>query len=238
MTASVRLRHRPYGLTPLHYHRDETGAKQFRRRDKMSTLAHLRGALFLSLWAAMARAEPAQPILAPHCGRRHEAFYRRGTAIADRSRQHSNPAPPRLRRIVDPSSGAVARSPRRLAARKIRSARGERQGWLRRANSADADRGRQTRRFGCVDRRRAASHPWPKLPAKDVSAGPFYLIWQYPERSHVSNEQWPYMLEKLTVMQSPELRWPQLKVNAPLPAGAPARRGEEVSPPSVFPVIA
>jgi mono/diheme cytochrome c family protein len=36
------------------------------------------------------------------------------------------------------------------------------------------------------------------------------------------------MLEKLTVMQSPELRWPQLKVNAPLPAGAPARRGEEV----------
>jgi hypothetical protein len=46
------------------------------------------------------------------------------------------------------------------------------------------------------------------------------------------------MLEKLTVMQSPELRWPQLKVNAPLPAGAPARRGEEVSPPSVFPVIA
>jgi mono/diheme cytochrome c family protein len=71
-------------------------------------------------------------------------------------------------------------------------------------------------------------HPWPKLPGKDASAGPFYLIWQYPERSHVANEQWPYMLEKLTAVQSPELRWPQLAVNAALPADAPARRGEAV----------
>jgi mono/diheme cytochrome c family protein len=72
------------------------------------------------------------------------------------------------------------------------------------------------------------NHPWPKLPGKDASAGPFYLIWQYPERSRVSNEQWPYMLEKLTAVQSPELRWPQLKVDAALPADAPARHGEEV----------
>jgi mono/diheme cytochrome c family protein len=72
------------------------------------------------------------------------------------------------------------------------------------------------------------SHPWPKLPGKDASAGPFYLVWQYPERSHVANEQWPYMLEKLTAVQSPELRWPQLAVNAALRADAPARRGEAV----------
>jgi hypothetical protein len=39
------------------------------------------------------------------------------------------------------------------------------------------------------------NHPWPKLPGRNASAGPFYLIWQYPERSRVSNEQWPYMLE-------------------------------------------
>jgi mono/diheme cytochrome c family protein len=72
------------------------------------------------------------------------------------------------------------------------------------------------------------NHPWPKLPGKDASAGPFYLIWQHPERSRVVNEQWPYMLEKLTAVQSPELRWPQLKVDAALPADALARRGEEV----------
>ena len=71
-------------------------------------------------------------------------------------------------------------------------------------------------------------HPWPKLPGKDASAGPFYLIWQYPERSRVANEQWPYMLEKLTAVQSPELRWPQLEVNGTLPADALARLGEGV----------
>src|SRR6516164_2669361 len=42
------------------------------------------------------------------------------------------------------------------------------------------------------------NHPWPKLPGKNASAGPFYLVWQYPERSRVSSEQWPYMLERLT----------------------------------------
>ena len=72
------------------------------------------------------------------------------------------------------------------------------------------------------------NHPWPKLLGKDASAGPFYLIWQYSERSRVSSEQWPYMLEKLTAVQSPELRWPQLKVDAVIPADAPARHGEEV----------
>ena len=36
------------------------------------------------------------------------------------------------------------------------------------------------------------------------------------------------MLEKLTAVQSPELRWPQLKVDAALPEDAQARRGEEV----------
>lgn len=71
-------------------------------------------------------------------------------------------------------------------------------------------------------------HPWPKLPGKDASAGPFFLIWQYPDRSGMANEQWPYMLEKLTAVQSPERRWPQLAVNAALPGDAPARLGEAV----------
>jgi mono/diheme cytochrome c family protein len=72
------------------------------------------------------------------------------------------------------------------------------------------------------------AHPWPKMRGKDTSAGPFYLVWQYPERSRVANEQWPYMLEKLTAVQSPEVRWPQLKVSETLPDDAPARLGETV----------
>jgi mono/diheme cytochrome c family protein len=72
------------------------------------------------------------------------------------------------------------------------------------------------------------NHPWPNLPGKNASAGPLYLVWQYPERSRVSSEQWPYMLDRLTAVQSPELRWPQLKADATLPGDAPARRGEEV----------
>jgi len=35
-------------------------------------------------------------------------------------------------------------------------------------------------------------------------------------------------LEKLTAVQSPELRWPQLKVDAALAADALARRGQDI----------
>jgi mono/diheme cytochrome c family protein len=72
------------------------------------------------------------------------------------------------------------------------------------------------------------AHPWPKLPGHTGSAGPFYLIWQHPERSGVTREQWPYMLVGLSLVESPAYRWPQLAVPADLPTGSPARRGEEV----------
>jgi hypothetical protein len=36
--------------------------------------------------------------------------------------------------------------------------------------------------------------PWPVLPGKTASAGPFYLVWENPERSAVGSEQWPYQL--------------------------------------------
>jgi hypothetical protein len=49
------------------------------------------------------------------------------------------------------------------------------------------------------------------------------VAWVAVKRSRVANEQWPYMLEKLTAVQSPEVRWPQLKVNETLSANA--RRG-------------
>ena len=69
---------------------------------------------------------------------------------------------------------------------------------------------------------------WPALPGKTASAGPFYLVWQDPERSAISSEQWPYQLASLTEVESPAHRWPQIVVDSSLPSDAPARRGQAV----------
>ena len=70
--------------------------------------------------------------------------------------------------------------------------------------------------------------PWPNLPGRTTGAGPFYLVWEHPERSRVTTEQWPYQLASLTAVESPAHRWPQLAADPSLPAEAPARRGEAV----------
>jgi mono/diheme cytochrome c family protein len=70
--------------------------------------------------------------------------------------------------------------------------------------------------------------PWPNLPGKARGPGPFYLVWQNPERSGVASEQWPYQLASLAVVESPAHRWPQLATDPFLPPDAPARRGELV----------
>jgi mono/diheme cytochrome c family protein len=70
--------------------------------------------------------------------------------------------------------------------------------------------------------------PWPPLPHKGESAGPFYLIWEHPERSGVSREQWPYNLVRLSFAESPVHRWPQLGLPAELGPNLAARRGQDV----------
>ncbi len=70
--------------------------------------------------------------------------------------------------------------------------------------------------------------PWPDLPGKAQGPGPFYLVWQNPERSGVASEQWPYQLASLVVVESPTHRWPQLATDPALPPDAPARKGEAV----------
>jgi mono/diheme cytochrome c family protein len=70
--------------------------------------------------------------------------------------------------------------------------------------------------------------PWPALPGKSASAGPFYLVWDNPERSGIGNEQWPFQLAALMAVASPARRWPQMAVDAGLPEDAPERRGEAV----------
>jgi mono/diheme cytochrome c family protein len=71
-----------------------------------------------------------------------------------------------------------------------------------------------------------ASHPWPPLRGKAISAGPFYLVWQYPERASISAEQWVYALAALTAVASPVQRWPTIAVDPTIPGDAPARRGQ------------
>jgi mono/diheme cytochrome c family protein len=72
------------------------------------------------------------------------------------------------------------------------------------------------------------ANPWPPLPHEHESAGPFYLVWEHPERSGIGREQWPYKLTKLTLVVGPVHRWPQLAVEATVPAGSSARRGQDV----------
>ena len=68
--------------------------------------------------------------------------------------------------------------------------------------------------------------PWPDLPGKTMSGGPFYLVWEHPERSNIANEHWPYALVALTGVANPVERWPQLAVDAALPPDAAERVGQ------------
>lgn len=68
--------------------------------------------------------------------------------------------------------------------------------------------------------------PWPPIPGKTVSAGPFYVVWLDPGASGIRSEQWPYMVERIRAAESPERRWPQLAVDPSLPADSPIRAGE------------
>lgn len=73
-----------------------------------------------------------------------------------------------------------------------------------------------------------ADRPWPNLPGKEVSAGPFYLVWVRPEASGVRSEQWPYQLARIVSSDDPLRRWPQLAVEQGLPADSPIRAGQAV----------
>jgi mono/diheme cytochrome c family protein len=72
------------------------------------------------------------------------------------------------------------------------------------------------------------TQPWPPLPQHAESAGPFYLVWDHPERSGVSGEQWPYALASLTLAESPVHRWPQLELPADRLTDSAARSGQKV----------
>lgn len=67
--------------------------------------------------------------------------------------------------------------------------------------------------------------PWPKVPGKSITAGPFYVVWQAPEKSGVGPEQWPYAVVALRGVRSPVQRWPQMVVRGAAGAVPAVQRG-------------
>jgi mono/diheme cytochrome c family protein len=71
-----------------------------------------------------------------------------------------------------------------------------------------------------------ADQPWPPLPGKTETAGPFYIVWTGATAGTVRSEQWPYQVAKLASEPSPAARWPALAVDPALPATDPVRVGQ------------
>jgi mono/diheme cytochrome c family protein len=67
--------------------------------------------------------------------------------------------------------------------------------------------------------------PWPALPGKSVSAGPFYLVWVGAVAT-VRSEYWPYQTVRLSTQEAPAKRWPQLEVESAIPDEDPLRTGQ------------
>ena len=69
------------------------------------------------------------------------------------------------------------------------------------------------------------ARPWPKLPGKEASAGPFYLVWTDPAAAGVGPEQWPYQVATIRRLAPVSERYPALLPDPALGADDPARRG-------------
>jgi mono/diheme cytochrome c family protein len=71
-----------------------------------------------------------------------------------------------------------------------------------------------------------ADTPWPLLPGKTATAGPFYIVWIGAEAATIRSEQWPYQVAKIESHPSPAARWPALGVDPTLPATHVVRAGQ------------
>jgi mono/diheme cytochrome c family protein len=73
-----------------------------------------------------------------------------------------------------------------------------------------------------------ADKPWPDIPGRTYSAGPFYIIWSKPEVSGIRSEYWAYQTAKLQSQPSPASRWPEIAVDQSLPEDDPIRTGQSL----------
>jgi len=71
-----------------------------------------------------------------------------------------------------------------------------------------------------------ADAPWPLLPGKTATAGPFYIVWTGAAATTIRSEQWPYQVAKIESQPSPAARWPALGVDPALPATHAVRAGQ------------
>lgn len=74
----------------------------------------------------------------------------------------------------------------------------------------------------------AVDQPWPAVPGKAQSAGPFYVVWVGDRAASVPALEWPYQIVRMTVQDAPTRRWPALAVDATLAALDPARAGQSL----------
>ena len=66
---------------------------------------------------------------------------------------------------------------------------------------------------------------WPPMKPGKPSAGPFYLIWKNPELSHISSEEWSYMLAAFEVKGSLETTYPEIFPSKKLSGNDPVTKG-------------
>ena len=66
---------------------------------------------------------------------------------------------------------------------------------------------------------------WPPMKPGKPSAGPFYLIWKNPELSHISSEEWSYMLVAFEVKGSLETTYPKIFPSSKLSRNDPVSEG-------------
>jgi mono/diheme cytochrome c family protein len=68
--------------------------------------------------------------------------------------------------------------------------------------------------------------PWPPMKAGDpATAGPFYLVWEHPERAMIVPEQWPYHVARIEETKPLAQRFPAIVPPPGLAADASVKRG-------------
>jgi mono/diheme cytochrome c family protein len=54
------------------------------------------------------------------------------------------------------------------------------------------------------------SKPWPMIPKKSASAGPFYLIWENSKESDVTSDEWPYQVASFQFFDELKTKYPKI----------------------------
>ena len=71
-----------------------------------------------------------------------------------------------------------------------------------------------------------ANDPWPGIKSRDnKSAGPYYLVWENPEKSQISQEEWPFQLSGFEIKGSFAEQFPHIIPEAGMKEDNPVMKG-------------